>query len=333
MLENPGIPLIFRIPTHDGTKIDYQPLKPSEIRLFILDPGSSTDALSGRIQQSSWGTDYEALSYVWGDVQDSTTMCIDGHTVSVTRSLGTALDHLRYPGRSRKLWIDYICINQDVVERSQQVAKMGLIYENSKSVLIWLGPSTLYSPVGMDIIRYFADAEKPQDRPVWQTYPQPQAYQGLQDVLTRKWFERMWVVQEIGRSHYARLICGGDFVEWQSTDSIAVRRFIRMIKYAEILPEWTKLGLDAVDMRPLLEILDFQEVNQFSKSWGLCTRSAPDLLDIAHTMRYKECSDPRDMIFGIWGMVDYLYHLEDFKLDYSMTVKQVYEEVARVSFQ
>ncbi|KAH7191141.1 heterokaryon incompatibility protein-domain-containing protein [Fusarium oxysporum] len=171
MLENPGIPLIFRIPTHDGTKIDYQPLKPSEIRLFILDPGSSTDALSGRIQQSSWGTDYEALSYVWGDVQDSTTMCIDGHTVSVTRSLGTALDHLRYPGRSRKLWIDYICINQDVVERSQQVAKMGLIYENSKSVLIWLGPSTLYSPVGMDIIRYFADAEKPQDRPVWQTYP------------------------------------------------------------------------------------------------------------------------------------------------------------------
>lgn len=267
-------------------------------------------------------------------MQDLTTICIDGHSVPVTKSLWTALGHLRYPGRSRKLWIDYICINQeDIAERSQQVAKMGLIYEQAKSVVIWLGPSTLYSPIGMDIIRYFANENKPQDRPVWQAYSQSQAYQGLQDVLTRKWFERMWVVQEIGRSHYVKLICGRDFVEWQSTDFTAVRRFIRMVKYAEILPEWTKLGLDAVDMRPLLEMLDFQDVNQFSKSWGSCTRSAPDLLDIAHTMRYKKCSDPRDMIFGIWGMVDYLMHLEDFKLDYSMTVEQVYREVARVSFQ
>ncbi|KAM0490312.1 hypothetical protein ACHAP8_011694 [Fusarium lateritium] len=210
---------------------------------------------------------------------------------------------------------------------------MGLIYERAKSVLVWLGPSTFYSPVGMDIIRYFANAEKPQDRPVWQAYAQQQVYKGLQDVLTRKWFERMWVVQEIGRSRHSRLICGGDFVEWESTDSIAVRRFIRMIKYAEILPEWTELGLDAVDLRPLMQMMDFQEANQFTKPWGTCTRRAPDLLDIAHTMRHKKCSDPRDMIFGIWGMVEYLSHLKDFKLDYGMTVKQVYREVARVSFQ
>jgi hypothetical protein len=50
-------------------------------------------------------------------------------------------------------------------------------------------------------------------------------------------------------------------------------------------------------------------------------------------MRYKHCTDPRDKIFGVWGMVYYLSHLDDFKLDYSMTVKQVYEEVARVSFR
>jgi hypothetical protein len=50
-------------------------------------------------------------------------------------------------------------------------------------------------------------------------------------------------------------------------------------------------------------------------------------------MRYKQCTDPRDKIFGIWGMVDYLSDLKDFKLDYSMTVTQVYEEVARVSFR
>lgn len=54
--------------------------------------------------------------------------------------------------------------------------------------------------------------------------------------MTRPWFERMWVVQEIGRSHRAKLFCEQDYcVEWQS--SIKVRCFIRMIKFAEILPE------------------------------------------------------------------------------------------------
>jgi hypothetical protein len=87
-----------------------------------------------------------------------------------------------------------------------------------------------------------------------------------------------------------------------------------------------------VNMRPLLEMLDFQDANGFSSPWGSCDRAAPDLLDLAHSMRYKQCTDPRDRIFSLWGMVDYLTHLEDFRLDYNMTVVQVYEEVTRVSF-
>ena len=87
-----------------------------------------------------------------------------------------------------------------------------------------------------------------------------------------------------------------------------------------------------MNMRPLLEMLDFQDANGFSSPWGSCDRAAPDLLDLAHSMRYKQCTDPRDRIFSLWGMVDYLTHLEDFRLDYNMTVVQVYEEVTRVSF-
>ncbi|KAN0104774.1 HET domain containing protein [Hyaloscypha variabilis] len=319
------------------TKIQYLPLEESEIRLFILYPGSDEDAVSGRIEHSSWGFNsnkqYEALSYVWGDVRDSVAILVDGRTVSVTKSLETALRHLRYRDKPRTLWVDYVCINQeDIPERSKQVARMGLIYGQASSVLIWLGLATVNSGVGMEILRYFATEKRPQSCPVWQTYPQSLVHQGLQDVMTRPWFERMWVVQEVGCSNHAIFVCGRDCVQWQSTNHIAVRCFIRMIKYAEILPQWTQLGLDTVNMRPLLEMLDFQDANQFSKPWGSCDRAAPDLLDLAYNLRYKKCSDPRDKIFGIWGMVDHLGHLEDFKLDYSMTVTQVYEELARVSF-
>jgi hypothetical protein len=306
--------------------------------LFVLYPGSDADVVSGYIENGSceYTTDksYEALSYVWSNIRDFGHILVDGHSVSVTKSLETALRHLRHPDQPRTIWIDYICINQeDIVERNQQVAKMGLIYERADSVLIWLGPATINSWVGIEILRYFAHEKRPHSHPVWQTYPQSLVYQGLQDVMTRPWFERMWVVQEVGRSQHAILICGRDRVEWKSTNSIAVRCFIRMIKYAEILPEWTQLGLDTVNMRPLLEMLDFQDANQFSKSWGTCQRAAPDLLDLAYTMRHKQCTDPRDKIFGLWGMVEYLHHLEDFKPDYSMTVTQVYKEVARVSFR
>jgi hypothetical protein len=241
---------------------------------------------------------------------------------------------LRYPDQPRIIWIDYICINQeDIPEQSQQVAKMGLIYEQADSVLIWLGPATVNSWVGMEILRYFANKRRPHSHPVWQTYPQSLVYQGLQDVMTLPWFERMWVVQEVGLSHRAMLICGRDRIKWESTNRIAVRCFVRMIKYAEILPEWTQLGLDTVNMQPLLEMLDFQDANQISKPWGTCDRAAPDILDLAYTMRHKQCTDPRDKVFGIWGMVNYLWHLEKFKMDYSMTVTQVYNEVTRVSFQ
>ena len=303
--------------------------------MFVLYPGKDADAVSGHIEHSSWESrkQYEALSYVWGNIRDSDAILVNGHTVFVTKSLEIALRHLRYPEKPRTLWIDYVCINQkDVLERSQQVAQMGLIYEQAKSVLIWLGPATLDSGVGMEILRYFATEKRPRSCPVWQTYPQSLVYQGLQDVMTRSWFERMWVVQEIGRSQHAMLLCGRDYVEWQSTNPAAVRCFSRMIKYAEILPEWSQLGFGTVNMKPLLEMLDFQDANQFSRPWGSCERAAPDLLHLAYNMRHKKCTDPRDKIFGIWGMVDYLYDSEDFKLDYGLTVTQVYEEVARVSF-
>jgi hypothetical protein len=70
-------------------------------------------------------------------------------------------------------WYDALYINQeDILERSEQVAKMGSIYENASSVPVWLGPRSLHSGVGMEFLRYFATEKRPQSCPVWQTYPQ-----------------------------------------------------------------------------------------------------------------------------------------------------------------
>ena len=112
-------------------------LERSEIRVFLLHPGSDGDVVSGSMECCDLGTardSFEALSYVWGAIDDNAIIIVDGNYVPVTKSLEAALRHLRFQDSSRTLWVDYVCINQnDVDERNSQVSKMGLIYELGKS--------------------------------------------------------------------------------------------------------------------------------------------------------------------------------------------------------
>lgn len=277
-------------------------------------------------------TSYEALSYVWGNTDDNTSIIVNNTHVSVTKSLETALRHLR--DRPRTLWIDYICINQfDIQERNRQVANMGLVYEFAEAVLVWLGEATPDTTIGMKVLDYFVNESRPQPRPIWQMYPSSAVQAGLVDIMNRSWFQRLWVVQEVGLSGSVNLICGPFEVKWQSNNCVAVRRFTRMIKYAEILPQWEQMGLGKVNMKPLLDMLDIQIGNQLDKSSGSTHRTAPDLLDIAHSMRLRLCTDPRDKLFGILGLVEGMWDYDEFKADYNMTVGQMYDVLAGVAFK
>ncbi|CAM1502335.1 Fc.00g043190.m01.CDS01 [Cosmosporella sp. VM-42] len=86
--------------------------------------------------------DYEALSYCWGDAENPAKANCNGQEISIRQNLESALRHLRLPDRGRILWIDAICINQnDLDERSSQVAIMQQIYLQAVKTVIWLGDS------------------------------------------------------------------------------------------------------------------------------------------------------------------------------------------------
>ncbi len=92
--------------------------------------------------------DYEALSYVWGNAVFPETLCLgEKGTHAITTNLSRCLVALRKPDSVRVLWVDAVCINQqDVKEKSQQVALMGKIYRGAKTVLIWLVRTETLSP-------------------------------------------------------------------------------------------------------------------------------------------------------------------------------------------
>jgi hypothetical protein len=114
------------------------------IRLLKILSGDWDEDIACEIFETSLGTiaPYKALSYAWrSDLNepDATILC-NGVDVEITANLFHALRQLRNVRVPVVIWVDFLCINQqDVVERSLQVAMMREIYEKSREVIIWLG--------------------------------------------------------------------------------------------------------------------------------------------------------------------------------------------------
>lgn len=115
-----------------------------EIRLLELYPGTPGDEISCEVRHVRLPDcpDYDTISYVWGDIADRRTIYTDGAQISVPASTVAALRAARLTDTPRMLWIDAICIDQNnLEERSQQVALMREIYSNGGTNLICLGHS------------------------------------------------------------------------------------------------------------------------------------------------------------------------------------------------
>lgn len=138
----------LRKAVHRSKAFSYRPLDARETEIRVLDvlPGRKGDPLRCEIQHiplhASNRPQYETISYCWGDLEDLTTapVVLNGKRLLVPTSSILALQRMRFPDRTRTLWIDALCINQyDKEERAQQVATMGEIYRYSKGNLIHLG--------------------------------------------------------------------------------------------------------------------------------------------------------------------------------------------------
>ena len=144
----------------DGT-FRYPPVRQTPywrpIRLLRLDPGDPSAPLAGDLISCAFVTiwlwsfqfdvpAYDALSYCWGGESPPASILLSGAPLCITPNLAAALTRLRHPDRPRYLWADQICIDQRSVndkgvqaEKAFQVRRMGEIYANARTVVVWLG--------------------------------------------------------------------------------------------------------------------------------------------------------------------------------------------------
>ncbi|KAM0467619.1 hypothetical protein ACHAP7_011745 [Fusarium lateritium] len=174
--------------------------------------------------------DYHALSYTWGspegDKQDADpswlSILVNGEKFYPMPNLYNALIRLEEED-FEYLWIDAICIDQaNEREVKTQVPIMGDIYSMAAEVYIWLGKGGKDSADAIDLIQQLSslvpetnanemNLVRPDDAKFEQLDLPPMhspRWASLITLLSRNWFKRAWVMQEVALAQETFLIYG-----------------------------------------------------------------------------------------------------------------------------
>ncbi|KAK8061147.1 hypothetical protein PG997_015368 [Apiospora hydei] len=283
---------------------------------------------------------YEALSYLWGSPENPRTVqvaqlapgclvdridysMLSWTTVEVGQNLEAALRHLRLHDESRTLWIDALCINQeDEDEKSEQIVRMATIYRMASRVVVWLGPGnpSEQSTLAMSTLEHLGKqlelsqstvrfASPTATESAWFRAVTPLPYPeetwfAIQALLSRPYFGRLWIMQEILLANSKTLVvCGRDEVTWY--------HFIRAI-----------VCLVAKDSLPcsLRRPLEFVR----ALTWRFDQLSIPFIMNLA---RQKQCYIAKDRIYGVLGITPPEF-TRSIKPDYKAEDRQVFMDAA-----
>ncbi|KAM0335532.1 hypothetical protein ACHAQA_000580 [Verticillium albo-atrum] len=243
-------------------------------------------------------------------------------------NLSQALYSLRDEKHSKMIWIDALCIDQQSMEeKSSQVPLMAEIYAVATSVLVWLGLPAAQSQLGLEILSYLAAGGKFDDNAPWNRLESHEVGDALRDVIERTYFHRLWVVQEAALARRIVIRMGHLHLEWEG--GAPTRRFLARIKMAELSPSWQQSDLRDIDFRPLRELLE-QSLATEARRKGVV--EIPSLLDVVHSIRNRNVTDPRDRIYGVMSLVtpaQVAGLVPDYRMSWEQTYQQFYDLVER----
>jgi len=295
--------------------------------------------------------------------EDPDFIFLDGYGFIVTPNLFRALYSLRRDNIDRYLWIDAICFDQDDMdERSSQVQLMRDIYKTSTGTVVWLGDDLPFTSRTFNLLKSVSagelgnantDLEAIQRKiPDFQHLLMTDA--GFRRIVQRgvygeigqcDFWTRIWVVQEVALSSKVVVHCGNNEMDWQLfADTICKlpKVMIPVFKSrkppmnrsqkSEALLNVTLGNLDEASNIAMaipeneIDIGGLSNIDTFNIIRELL-RNAPRkvrLSDILALLRRSRSTDPRDMIYGLLGLVP----KSSFNVDYyHATTRDVYVDL------
>lgn len=321
--------------------MEYVSLDPTQkqIRLLHLHAGKPEDEITSHfsiISLDNHETEYEALSYVWGDTTEGYYVLVERVQMPVTDNLWQALSGLRHPHKQRKLWVDALCINQnDDKERSDQVSHMNAIYTYASTVEIWLGDAYEGIEIALKFIREFSTGLTTEGTVMPYTHLENAVLEdwdtdasdveseesnsevrtlmhAMREFARKPWFERVWTVQEFFLAERSTFYCGAHTLD----GAVLKQALWHLTKHNK----WCCALSMSVELQMALNTL-------FLSSQALRQLKMVRLsfLECVSGFRFRKATDPRDKIYGLMGLgiggVTDIIHP-----DYTLPVEKVFED-------
>lgn len=357
------------------TSYQYDTLQKDELRLLTIvdDKGSVIQCTLSTFSLDNPPA-YMALSYTWGSALpgdgltpdlDHTLLC-DGAEIAITASLENAL--LSVPLTHQYIWADAVCINQqDLAERSAQVALMGKIYSLASQVTVWLGVADRSTKTAFDFIHDVASRvpEEVDDwdddakveryftgRRFWDRIGRPEWTAAERHALVwlfmRNWFTRTWVVQEAVFASDPVVLCGSNSAPWRAMDLASmITKYhdltniaIREVKGAkELLRMRDGYFVPIAAIPPAVVVLKTycRDIPTLVNDENRASETANLLYGAIRATQYLKATEPKDKIFAPVAMVLHVLPSEELmtrlKPDYSKSISQVFTEASSFLLQ
>ncbi|CAI6338039.1 unnamed protein product [Periconia digitata] len=291
------------------------------IRLLNLHPGTYGKQITCSlivIDDYTSAPEHKALSYHWGNANDTTELTCNGNPIFITKNLYAALHRIRGETQPCLIWADAICINQkDVEEKNQQLTIMPDIYHRASSVIVWVGHGDENTHIALDMIKSIGYAccreiygsSVPQESYLPTLRKEPERTQlamrtnlaSLEEIsytipswkmlwrfFQSEWFFRVWVIQEVRDCADVWLLCGEEKIEWDLV-ALAANWVLHSADRDDMI-EWRKEYYPSYHgFRNAFLMWD--------RSWS--TRRDAPFLAFLRRVRSFRSTDPRDKIFAV----------------------------------
>ncbi|SCV33731.1 related to heterokaryon incompatibility protein (het-6OR allele) [Fusarium fujikuroi] len=259
---------------------------------------------------------FVALSYVWGDLNDTLPLSVSGQTIAATRNLHHVLNCLFASRFDELLSIDALCIDQqNREERASQVSMMEELYSHARYVLAFLSPQSEPFKLGLDYLEATARDTMIHFDPSISPHLTVQDFNAsdkpLQDSIisffAAPWWTRVWTVQD---SYHENSCC------W------AARRPIDGSAHGFLdIPSEINGGLTIYTTT--LRMKHFMDMLVPGKLY------TEEVLAAISLFRVRHCSDPRDRAFGYFGLRSPGLDMKrEISVDYNMPVADLYKSLA-----
>lgn len=327
----------------------YTPLDPArtEIRVLDIQAGRAPAPLCCELRTVSLAADpkpaYESISYCWGAQSGTGEILLNGVATRVPLSAKAVLERMRQPDRARVVWIDAICINQeDTEERGSQVGLMSEVYSHPTMNLIWLGEDEgdtdqvlalvdqIVKNAGeeTDGFRTFETTANSPSPTTGRILDLPPDISPLLRFYQRRWFERVWCVQEAALAPDSMCHCGS-----YELPLVDVMRAAQWLSYKRFL-----VTCDVKDSKGIHNIISLSPMMDLGRQGPRTTqRRKTALYWLLRRLQNFDATDPRDHVFGILGMYMKFRGTKTIPdllaPDYNKTVAEVFRDATRFAIQ